>query len=71
MIRFDNTWFIGGNDAQEERDRMHLSAIREARITAEYRESMAKAAQPRPASRRVALLAAGTATSVELCASCA
>jgi hypothetical protein len=71
MIRFDNTWFIGHNDAQEERNRMHLEAIREARITTEYRESMAKAAERRPASRRVALAAAGPASSVELCASCA
>ncbi|MCI0581281.1 MAG: hypothetical protein L0227_00055 [Chloroflexi bacterium] len=71
MIRFDDTWFIGANDAQEERNRMHLEAIREARIATEYREATAQAARLAGPRRRFALATAGSGSSIDLCASCA
>jgi hypothetical protein len=71
MIRMDTAWLIGRRDAQEERILMHLTAIREARIATEYRQGLARAARPAVPARRVALAAAGTGSSVDLCASCA
>jgi hypothetical protein len=71
MIRMDTAWLIGRRDTQEERNLMHLVAIREARITTEYRDAKAQAARPAVPARRVPLAAAATGSSVDLCASCA
>ena len=71
MIRMDTAWLIGRRDAQEERNLMHLVAIREARIETEYRQGLARADRSLAPARRVALAAAGTGSSVDLCASCA
>jgi hypothetical protein len=65
------TWLIGRRDAQEERNLMHLVAIREARIATEYRQNLARADRPVAPARRVALAAAGKGSSVDLCGSCA
>ena len=71
MIHMHGTWLIGRHDAQDERNQMHLAAIREARIATEYREGLAQASVPARADRRLALATAGTGSSVELCGSCA
>ncbi|MEW5992626.1 MAG: hypothetical protein AB1736_14965 [Chloroflexota bacterium] len=67
----DGTWLIGRRDAQEERNQMHLAAIREARIATEHHKGLAATTRPAAPARRVALASAGTASTVDLCASCA
>ena len=71
MIRMDTARLIGRHDAQEERNLMHLVAIREARLTTERRGGLASTVRTAISSRRQALAAAGAGSSVDLCASCA
>ena len=71
MIRMDAAWFIGRRDAQDERNLMHLAAIREARLTTERRSGLGSTVRTATSSRRQTLAAAGTGSSVDLCASCA
>ena len=71
MIRMDTAWLIGRRDAQDERNMAHLVAIREARLTIERRGGLASTVRTAISSRRQALAAAGTGSSVDLCASCA
>jgi len=66
-----DAWLIGRHDVQEERNQMHLAALREARLTTEYRGGLFQMARTAISSRRPTLAAAGTGSSVELCASCA
>src|SRR3989304_9144201 len=60
MIRMDTAWLIGRRDAHEERNLMHLVAIREARLTTERRGGPASTVRTAISSRRQALAAAGT-----------
>jgi hypothetical protein len=71
MIRMDTAWLIGRRDAQDERNLMHLVAIREARLTTERRSGLASTVRTAISSRRQTLAAAGTGSSVDLCGSCA
>lgn len=71
MIRMDTAWLIGRRDAQDERNLMHLAAIREARLTTERRGGLAGTVRTAISSRRQTLATAGTGSSVDLCASCA
>jgi hypothetical protein len=71
MIYEDVAWLVGRRDAQDERNLTHLATIREARIATEYRQRVAQADRSAAPARRVALAAAGTGSSVDLCASCA
>ena len=71
MIRMDTARLIGRRDAQEERNLMHLVAIREARLTTERRGGLASTVRTAISSRRATLAAAGPGSGVELCASCA
>jgi len=66
-----DAWLIGQHDVQEERNQMHLAALREARLTTEYRSGLVQMARAAISSRRASLGAAGTGSSVELCATCA
>jgi hypothetical protein len=71
MIHMYGTWLIGRHDAQDERNQMHLAAIREARIATEYRQNLAEAPGPASPAQRGALATAGTGSSIDLCGSCA
>lgn len=66
-----DAWLIGQHDAQEERNQMHLAALREAKLTTEYRSGLAGMVRAAISSRRPTLAAAGTGSSVDLCTSCA
>ena len=66
-----DAWLIGRHDVQEERNQTHLAALREARLATEYRSGLAEMVRTAISSRRPALAAAGTGSSVDLCASCA
>lgn len=70
MIRMDTPWLIGRHDAQEERNQMHLTAIREARITTEYRAAMAEAGAVAP-GRRGSLATGGRRSTADLATNCA
>ena len=69
MIRMDTAWLTGRRDAREERNLRHLVAIREARLTTERRSGLGSTVRTAISSRRQALAAAGTGSSVDLCAS--
>lgn len=64
------TWLIGRRDPQEQRNRMHLVALNEARIATEYRQAVAATAAPAGSARRLAI-ATGTGSNVDLAACCA
>jgi hypothetical protein len=66
-----DAWLIGRHDVREERNQMHLAALREARLTTEHRSGLAQIVRTAIASRRTALAAAGTGPNADLCASCA
>ncbi|HEX4898804.1 MAG TPA: hypothetical protein VFV53_10640 [Candidatus Limnocylindrales bacterium] len=66
-----DAFLIGRHDAQEERNQMHLTALREAKLATEYRSGLASMVRTAISSRRPALAAAGKGSAVELCASCA
>jgi len=66
-----DAWLIGRHDVQEERNQMHLAALREARFASEYRNGFAETTRPVDAARRTTMAAAGRGSSLDLCASCA
>ena len=66
-----DVWLIGRHDVQEERNQVHLAAIREAKLTTEHRSGLANTVRAAISSRRAAMATAGTGPNVDLCASCA
>lgn len=64
------TWLIGRQDPQEQRNRMHLVALNEARIATEYRQAVATTAAPAGSARPLAI-ATGMGSNVDLAACCA
>jgi hypothetical protein len=66
-----DAFLIGRHDLAEERNRMHLVALNEARIATEYRESVAQSARAAGPTRRSAMAGAGTGSTVDLAACCA
>jgi hypothetical protein len=66
-----DAFLIGRHDLHEERNRMHLVALQEAKFATEYRQGTAESAGPAGTSRRAAMLAAGTGSNVDLAACCA
>ena len=53
---------IGRNDPAQERNLMHLVALREAKISSEYRQSLIQTADSGVSVRRPAIRAAATAS---------
>ncbi|HEX9551073.1 MAG TPA: hypothetical protein VF971_08260 [Candidatus Limnocylindrales bacterium] len=70
MIRLDPTWPVGGVDPRDDRNRMHLVAIREARLDAEQQPARHATVAVAP-NRRIALAPAGATSNIDLCAACA
>jgi hypothetical protein len=66
-----DAFLIGRHDANDERNRMHLVALREAKIATEYRESVAETSASAGPAGRAAMAAAGTGSNVDLAACCA
>jgi hypothetical protein len=64
------TWLIGRQDPQEQRNRMHLVALNEAKLATEHRLSQAETAAPAGPVRRIAL-ATATGSNTDLAACCA
>jgi hypothetical protein len=62
---------IGRHDPAQERNLMHLVALREAKLATEYRESLIETAGAAASVRRPSIRAAATGSSVDLAACCA
>jgi len=64
-------WMIGPPNPAEERNRMHLVALREAKFATDNRHGRPGSALSPAARRRIALAGVGTETSADLAACCA
>jgi len=66
-----DAFLIGRRNVAEERNRMHLVALHEAKIATEHRESVAQSARAAVPAGRSAMAAAGMGSNVDLAACCA